>query len=429
METLDSPAKELEEIWGSIFENGSNKALAEAHLPGFPIVQLNEVVAIVCEWALKQRAPQGFAPAFNLGRAMAATALNAAIDAARSIKAGKGEYFGVLATNLNEALSALHTMTVFSNKGQTISADISAELTQAIALLNTGQRELADKVALLNKADESARRISEAEESLAPTTKAITDALAVITAGQTEATQKLAAITALQNDLDSLQEESEKVFESNKALAAQLQSVVERAKVVEAENSKQTETIKKLLPGAAGAGLAHSFETRARGLEVTKWIWFGVFLGTVVGLVSLAINGVLKDGTPHDIWFHLLSRLPIAAPLVWLGYVAAVQYGNVIRVQEDYEFKKATSHAFEGYRDHLEALSDVDDGRGQKAVELLAIRTVEILAKDPLRNYARTHRDAAPTQELIELMKQYFKKGAADLDEAAAIEPKPKKSP
>lgn len=427
METLNNPAKELEEIWGSIFENGSNKALAEAHLPGFPIVQLNEVVAIACEWALKQRAPQGFAPAFNLGRAMAATALNAAIEAARSIKAGKGEYFVVLATNLNEALSALHTMTVFSNKGQTINADISAELTQAIALLNTGQRELADKVALLKQADESAQRISDAEESLAPTSKAITDALVVITNSQTEATAKLAAITALQNEVESLQEESEKVFESNKVLAGQLQSVVERAKAIEDENRKQTETIKKLLPGAGGAGLAHSFESRASGLEVTKWIWFGVFMATVGGLVWLAINGVLKEGTPHDIWFHLLARLPIAGPLVWLGYVAAVQYGNVIRVQEDYEFKKATSHAFEGYRDHLEALSDVDDGRGQKAVELLAIRTVEILAKDPLRNYAKTHRDAAPTQELIELMKQYFSREAPDQDETPARTAPPKK--
>lgn len=38
---------------------------------------------------------------------------------------------------------------------------------------------------------------------------------------------------------------------------------------------------------------------------------------------------------------------------------------------------------------------------------------------DPLRNYARTHRDAAPTQELIEMMKEYFKKREHEADEEA----------
>ena len=53
----------------------------------------------------------------------------------------------------------------------------------------------------------------------------------------------------------------------------------------------------------------------------------------------------------------------------------------------------------------MEHLKGVDGEGGIKALELLATRTIEILAREPLRIYQKPHRDVSPVQELIEWMK------------------------
>jgi hypothetical protein len=114
---------------------------------------------------------------------------------------------------------------------------------------------------------------------------------------------------------------------------------------------KQEDLISHLLPAAASAGLASAFALRVRQVERTKWIWL-----SVGGLALTALN-VLQDVAPAgaQVWWQLLHRLPIAGPLIWLGWFSAIQYGNVVRLQEDYAFKEATSKAFAG----IEIISNI----------------------------------------------------------------------
>src|SRR6478609_7987036 len=93
----------------------------------------------------------------------------------------------------------------------------------------------------------------------------------------------------------------------------------------------------------------------------------------------------------------------------WLGWFSAVQYGNTIRVQEDYAFKEATSNAFAGYRDHMEHLSKIDAGEGAKALELLSVSTIEVLVREPLRIYSKPDRDVSPAQAVLEFLKERSK--------------------
>src|SRR5258705_2208482 len=99
----------------------------------------------------------------------------------------------------------------------------------------------------------------------------------------------------------------------------------------------------------------------------------------------------------------LLRRLPCAAPLIWLGWFSAIQYGNTIRVQEDYAFKAATSKAFAGYKDHMEYMANVQLDEANSAMKLLAARTIEILAHEPLRIYQKPHKDVSPANFLLSI--------------------------
>ena len=129
------------------------------------------------------------------------------------------------------------------------------------------------------------------------------------------------------------------------------------------------------------------------------------FFASIVGLAAFAWQIVhIPQANTEQIWTHVLHRLPLASPLIWLGWFSAIQYGNTLRVQEDYAFKEATSKAFEGYRSHMDHLASVDLKEGNTAMTMLAAKTIEILAREPLRIYAKSERDVSPTHALAELM-------------------------
>ena len=128
-----------------------------------------------------------------------------------------------------------------------------------------------------------------------------------------------------------------------------------------------------------------------------------VFVGAMAGLFSLAVRIIgLQAGTSQALWQLILQRLPLAAPMIWLGWFSAVQYGNTLRVQEDYAFKEATSKAFAGYRDHMEHLASVSLAEGNTAMTLMAQKTIEILAQEPLRIFQDIGKDSAPTHGLVD---------------------------
>ena len=124
-----------------------------------------------------------------------------------------------------------------------------------------------------------------------------------------------------------------------------------------------------------------------------------IFIGTTACLAYFAHDLLKVAIDEKNIWTYLVFRITLAAPLVWLGWVSAVQYGNIVRVQEDYAFKEATSKAFQGYRDHMQHLATVNSDEEGNAMRLLAVETIKILAREPLRIYGHTHGDASPMQK------------------------------
>ncbi len=140
-------------------------------------------------------------------------------------------------------------------------------------------------------------------------------------------------------------------------------------------------------------------------MQWTKWIWMTVFVSSLVGLAFFAYH--LSGSLPLDakeFWPSFLSRMTLAAPMIWLGWFSAVQYGNVVRVQEDYAFKEATSKAFQGYRDHMEHLASVELDSAGTALNLMAAKTIEILAQQPLRIYGKASKDASPAHGMADIL-------------------------
>jgi hypothetical protein len=169
---------------------------------------------------------------------------------------------------------------------------------------------------------------------------------------------------------------------------------------------EQQDLITALLPKGASAGLASAFASRVAQLERTKWLWMGGFAASIVGLIGIAAWILWNTNeTNAQLWLQILQRIPLAAPFIWSGWFSAVQYGNTLRVQEDYAFKEATAKAFAGFRDHLEHMATIAEEDGASAMAVLYGKTMEALAREPLRIFQGPDRDATPSHAVLDSLK------------------------
>ena len=262
----------------------------------------------------------------------------------------------------------------------------SAEIDSKITQLNTATEKKASDLinGLIGKTHKTVEQIEEYHESVKKSSDEV------------DATSKTC---------EELKNQIVELLKKNISLDSTLNLQSISLESMQAKSIEQQKLIKELLPDAASAGLAAGFEARANSLQNLKTIWMAIFIVSIAGLLGVSIwlahmtSG--KEGV--ELWKAVLERLPFAAPIIWLGWFSAIQYGNTIRVQEDYAFKAATSKAFAGYKDHMEYMANVQLDEGNNAMKLLAARTIEILAHEPLRIYQKPHKDVSPTNYLLSI--------------------------
>lgn len=418
MEDIEEQVARLVDSWKRIYKTASAAPSAwQPHLPYTSLVILEEVLQTVNYWLSRVRAPSGFSPGFHLAKSMAAVSLPSLLASAKQLEASQYNHFPTFVSGLMNLLSALHTMAVFSLKSEadTTAADISAQLSQGLALLGTAQKELAEKAEQLKEKANLAESIAEKHNEVVALAEAAKKSADGIAKHHEESSTALGEINKYLEAAKKHDEEYRKLLTENKALQSKLSSMTEELGNLQEKSRTQQQTIESILPKGASAGLAAAFALRGSQLNLAKWIWMAVFVAAIGGLFYFAYYlTTTQVHTAEDFWKQVLYRIPLAAPLVWLGWFSAIQYGNIVRVQEDYAFKEATSKAFQGYRDHIEHLASVDLPEATTAMNLMAARTIEILAREPLRIYGKTEKDASPAHGFTELVSNLKPKSKGD---------------
>lgn len=404
VEEMLNNVKELKDIWAEVYPSAKIEANWKPHLPNISPEMVNEIVDTISFWLDRVRSPNGFSPGFHLARGLGMTSLSSAIASAKNLQAGQYNHLQSFINSLNQIISAIHTMVIYSpqNEANSGMADINAQLAQSISLINTGQKELAEKAKLLEELNQLGDKVKKIALSVGEAETASQEIVGKLESAKIEGGNTLTDIKDLvdvakkhEQGLSVTLQESQELHDVLKILGSDISRIEERSK-------EQQALIASLLPKGASAGLASAFAARGAQLEKIKWVWMGLFIISIIGLVYSVVLGLLTQPNSHEDWWNLiLHRLPVAAPLVWLGWFSAIQYGNNVRVQEDYAFKEATSKAFAGYRDHLEHLATVKLDDAKSAMNLMTVKTIEILAREPLRIFNRTDHDATPSKSLI----------------------------
>lgn len=142
------------------------------------------------------------------------------------------------------------------------------------------------------------------------------------------------------------------------------------------------------------AGMAGSFVARKVELKSSIELWKKVFVGALVCLILMAVFLISPSLSDHR-WDDLLYRVPLTAPIIWLAWFAAKQYGYNVRLSEDYAYKAASAMAFEGFK--RETLGESADMRTK-----LIKTAIKNFGDNPIRIFDGKGNHASPAHEFFE---------------------------
>lgn len=166
--------------------------------------------------------------------------------------------------------------------------------------------------------------------------------------------------------------------------------------------AKANEQLTKALQDINRQGLAGAFDVQAKHIaeERTKWVLaFGAAIGWLIWVAYHIVDTASGSGTGPFDPMSFLRGVPLAAPGIWLGWLAARQIGNLARVQQDYAYKASTAIAFEGYKKEIASAND------QALSKQLLETAVRNFGDNPVRLHERSADQGHPLESLLEKIK------------------------
>jgi hypothetical protein len=376
-------------------------------------------------------------------------------EAEAASKKADGE--GLLAFNAKEACEK-HATAISGIKG-TVEADANAiagnkqRSDEALAALNVGKATVDADIKAIDdrrkEVDQSANNIAKAAETGAArlqdietskdsaqaafktaddSSKAATQAATNTDAAQTRAekssTEAATSTTAISENLQSTKQhvaETQNLLTQAQTAESNLQSILEhlrksdeistgheeRVKALQSALEALMAKVEGLLPGAASAGLASSFNKQKERFRGPQKQWFWIFVACIGLLVALSFPSFLAAvGVSYFIhkadqtwWQNFVLRLPIVLPVVWLAIYAGRNYMLSVRMEEDYAYKEAISTAFEGYKREMEKIT-VGDGATPTPLTILCTNILRAISERPGRMYEGKQEDINLLAEL-----------------------------
>jgi hypothetical protein len=309
----------------------------------------------------------------------------------------------------------------------------------AASSLKTARENCESRVQEIDKsktaAEEALKAITESREASSQAQKSAESSRGEVEKCFVDAQAKVKQIEDNHTSSTELRLEIQSALETAQASKTKIETVLEHLQKSDeistghemrvAELTKELDLLLKrvdsLLPGAASASLASSFNAQKKRFADPQKRWLMIFIGCIVGLVVVALPNFLDTigipiwkATTNNIWEKLMLRMPVVIPLVWLAIYAGRNYMLSLRLEEEYAYKEAVSTAFEGYKREMK---DIDAGEAANPSPLTKLCTniLAAIAERPGRIYEGKNRDITIPNEMHgavqELAKRTIAKG------------------
>jgi vacuolar-type H+-ATPase subunit I/STV1 len=180
-----------------------------------------------------------------------------------------------------------------------------------------------------------------------------------------------------------------------------LSDMTEETRILQGACQELNAEIAKTLEAANRVGMAGSFNSRKEELKASLITWavlFVISIGSILVIGLWMIHPVFGQNALEVKLEDVGLKLIVVAPLVWLAWMSARQYGYISRIREDYSFKYATAMAFEGYKKQAQEINEGLLGQ-------LLKQAIETAGQNPIRLYSSTDNHASPVQEALDKVK------------------------
>lgn len=256
-------------------------------------------------------------------------------------------------------------------------------LSAAIEKHKADEQSIAEKIAIIQEASDSA-------EELPLTLKQLSDA-------QTQITKSLAQASEFIGKIDTLHKAS--------------QEAVGHINTQTKEADALAKQVSEAYRATTSVSLAAAFDARANALENTMNWWVGglvlaLITGGIVGFVRFDKLTAALSSSPtnsSNVWIELILTLAGLGLPLWFAWLSTKQIGQRFRLAEDYAYKASVAKAYEGYRREAARFDSAIEERLFKAA-------LTRLEEEPLR-YVEAATHGSPIQEtgLVDLIKDTAK--------------------
>lgn len=347
----------------------------------------------------------------------AATAeLTVLVTAAQATDAKAKESAGQIAGALESVRSLVGTATESAGRIEALKAQ--AEQSAQVAAtrsehIEDGRKYVDAKRAEIDVLMNSAQLSANSAEGQHQSSKASADNIAALAASmqaaKASAEGNVEAISSARAAAEKHAAAAARLAEIAKVTEARVADYEAKLSAMQAAAETQRKTIDELLLGATNAGLASAFDARAKSFKKPEKAWQQAFLGSLLGLLLLALAEAWTFGTAarspewQELGRMFLHRLPFLIPLIWLAIHSARQSSFATRMEEEYAFKATISTSFEGYRRQMAELSR--DLAPTSPLARLCADTLTTISTPPGLVYDKHRMDPTPGTAASDMVK------------------------
>lgn len=279
--------------------------------------------------------------------------------------------------------------------------ELRSELKKGIVLKNqlekTSQTSVEQSDLINTKVIESNANIVKLNDFLSQaqsTSQAVSALLTTAQQNDTTSTQLLASTKQAYADALTFKTQINDLVANFTSLKLDLEESEKKKIALFKEFENYRETINGLLGDANRTGMAAAFKQRSIDLQAPAFGWAILFGISIIGLAALG-NYYFKDILNTATFEQLALRLALSAPLIWLGWFSAKQYGYTTRLREDYSYKTASAMSFEGYKREAGEIKP-------EMLESLLDTAIKNFGDNPVRIYSVKDNHASPLNEMLE---------------------------
>lgn len=294
----------------------------------------------------------------------------------------------------NEIQAAKESLTELASCKEKLKVDVE----ELLAIHDELKKKLDSVVAAEEEAQESLESATEAGNTISSIQSKVSASFEVVSKYEQQIAESKEAALQNSSEITVIATRGKRAISELDAAQDSLVGITEETQNLQNICKELNDEITKTLEAANRVGMAGSFNSRKEELKTSLAFWAIFFVLSIGAILVIGLWMIYPYLGQNALGMKLEDvglKLIVVAPLVWLAWMSARQYGYISKIREDYSFKYATEMAFEGYKKQAQEINE-------ELLNQLLKQAIDTVGQNPIRLYSSKENHASPIQEVFD---------------------------